>query len=28
MRSIAIGYVALILTKTYTDAAFTRPPWL
>lgn len=28
VRSIAIGYVALILTKTYTDAAFTRPPWL
>jgi hypothetical protein len=28
LRSIAIGYVALILTKTYTDAAFTRPPWL
>jgi hypothetical protein len=28
VRAIALGYVALILTKTYTDAAFTRPPWL
>lgn len=28
LRAIATGYVALILTKTYADAAFTRPPWL
>lgn len=28
VRAVAVGYVALILTKTYADAAFTRPPWL
>lgn len=28
LRAIAIGYVALVLAKTYADAAFTRPPWL
>ncbi len=28
LRAVALGYAALVLTKTYTDAAFSRPPWL
>ncbi|MBV9440176.1 MAG: hypothetical protein JOZ24_09320, partial [Candidatus Eremiobacteraeota bacterium] len=27
IQSIAFGYAALVLTKTYTDAAFSSPRW-
>jgi hypothetical protein len=27
LQAIAIGYIALVITKTYTDAAFSTRRW-